>query len=162
MLSLAGVPGIYIHSLFGSRSYYEGVKRTGRYRSINREKLLRSKLERELDDPTSLRHRVFHPYLRLIKARATQRAFHPNGPQQVLSTPSTIFGLLRTAPDESERVLCLLNVSAETQSLQVDLGSLHFPRTDQVRDLIAGSIFSVSTDNTLSLQMSPYQVLWLV
>ena len=38
-LCLAGVPGIYFHSLFGSRNYIEGVRETGRFRSINREKL---------------------------------------------------------------------------------------------------------------------------
>ena len=38
MLSLAGVPGIYFHSLFGSRGWLEGVKETGRNRTINRQK----------------------------------------------------------------------------------------------------------------------------
>ncbi|NJM08131.1 sugar phosphorylase [Candidatus Gracilibacteria bacterium] len=36
MLALAGLPGIYIHSLFGSPSDHSGVALTGRYRSINR------------------------------------------------------------------------------------------------------------------------------
>lgn len=38
MLSLAGVPGIYFHSLFGARNCYKCVEQTGRARSINREK----------------------------------------------------------------------------------------------------------------------------
>ncbi|MEA3342321.1 MAG: sugar phosphorylase, partial [Chloroflexota bacterium] len=67
MLALAGVPGIYVHSLFGSRSYPAGVEQTGRYRSINREKFRRDELERALADPSSLRHQVFYPYLRLIR-----------------------------------------------------------------------------------------------
>lgn len=39
LFSMIGVPGIYIHSLLGSQNDHEGVKETGRYRSINREKL---------------------------------------------------------------------------------------------------------------------------
>src|SRR5690606_36235726 len=38
MLALAGVPGIYIHSLLGSRNDIEGMHATGRARSINRAK----------------------------------------------------------------------------------------------------------------------------
>ncbi len=38
MLSLVGMPGIYFHSLFGSRGWIEGVKQTGHNRTINREK----------------------------------------------------------------------------------------------------------------------------
>ncbi|HEC34752.1 MAG TPA: sugar phosphorylase, partial [Chloroflexi bacterium] len=84
MLSLAGVPGIYVHSLFGSRSYHAGVQQTGHYRSINREKLRREDLERELAAPTSLRHQVFYPYCHLVRTRAGHPAFHPNGLQQIL------------------------------------------------------------------------------
>ncbi|MEW6650048.1 MAG: alpha-amylase family glycosyl hydrolase, partial [Chloroflexota bacterium] len=38
LLSLAGLPAIYVHSLLGSRGWIEGVARTGMNRSINREK----------------------------------------------------------------------------------------------------------------------------
>ena len=38
MLALVGVPGIYFHSLFGSRGWREGVDLTGRNRTINRQK----------------------------------------------------------------------------------------------------------------------------
>ena len=36
MLSLAGVPGVYVHSLFGSRNCQSCVAATGQSRSINR------------------------------------------------------------------------------------------------------------------------------
>jgi len=45
MLSLVGVPGIYFHSLFGSRGWLEGVRQTGHNRTINREKLQFDKLQ---------------------------------------------------------------------------------------------------------------------
>ncbi|HEX6384302.1 MAG TPA: sugar phosphorylase, partial [Anaerolineae bacterium] len=84
MLALRGVPGIYFHSLFGSRSWQEGVEQTGRYRSINRQKLMREQLEHELAAPGSLRHRVFYAYLDLLQKRKVRPAFHPNGGQQVV------------------------------------------------------------------------------
>ena len=50
LLAFMGVPAIYFHSLFGSQGWLEGVKQTGKSRSINREKLQRDELERELGD----------------------------------------------------------------------------------------------------------------
>ncbi|RLC94841.1 MAG: sugar phosphorylase [Chloroflexi bacterium] len=162
MLSLAGVPGIYVHSLFGSRSWREGVEQTGRYRSINREKFRREELERELADPSSLRHQVFYPYLHLIRTRAAQRAFHPNGPQRVLAVHPALFVLLRTAPDGSEPLLCVHNVSNDEQSFQINLDTFPFPHAGQVRDLITGITFPVTSSGDLRLKVPPYQVLWLI
>jgi glycosidase len=161
MLSLAGVPGIYVHSLFGSRGHRAGVEQTGRYRSINREKLRRHRLEQALADPASLRHRVLYSYLHVIRTRAAHRAFHPNGPQQVLSLHPALFVLLRTAPDGSEVLLCVHNVSGSGQSLSTKLDTLSFPHAGRVRDLITGAVFPVGASGELSLQVAPYQVLWL-
>ena len=36
MLMLKGIPGIYFHSLMGSRNYYQGVEESGHARTINR------------------------------------------------------------------------------------------------------------------------------
>jgi len=161
MLSLAGVPGIYVHSMFGSRSYHAGVEQTGRYRSINREKLRRDRLERELADLASLRHKVLYPYLHIIRTRAAHPAFHPAGSQQVLSLDPALFVLLRGAPDGSESLLCIHNVSSAERLLRVDLDALAFSSAGHVRDLIAGAIFRVDTSGTLNLCIAPYQVLWL-
>jgi sucrose phosphorylase len=137
------------------------VEQTGRYRSINREKLRRSELERALANPSSLRHRVFYAYLDLIRARAAQRAFHPNGPQQVLPVHPALFVLLRTSPDGNESLLCVHNVSGVEQSFSVNWASLPFPCRCQVRDLVTGITFSVDGSGDLNLQVAPYQVLWL-
>ena len=161
MLSLAGVPGIYVHSVFGSRSYHAGVEQTGRYRSINREKLRRDRLERELADPASLRHKVLYPYLHIIRTRAAHPAFHPAGSQQVLSLDPALFVLLRGAPDGSESLLCIHNVSNAERILGVDLDALFFSHVGHVQDLIAGAIFCVDTSGRLNLCIAPYQVLWL-
>lgn len=164
MLSLMGVPGIYVHSLFGSRSDQEGVARTGRYRSINREKFRRADLERALADPDSLRYRVFSPYLELIRTRTAHPAFHPNGPQRVLSPRETgseaLFVLLRSSPDGGERVLCVHNVSATRQLLRVDLRDLAMEWDHVLRDLVSGDVHTI-VDHGLRLEIGPYQVRWI-
>ncbi|MDY6877772.1 MAG: sugar phosphorylase, partial [Chloroflexota bacterium] len=161
MLSLAGVPGIYVHSLFGSRSYHAGVEQTGRYRSINREKFRREELERELADPSSLRHQVFYPYLHLIRTRAAHSVFHPNGAQQVLSDGGPLFILVRTSPDGGEKVLCIHNVSNAAHPFRVNLRTLSIQHAGVLQDTIAGTSYPVDEDDLLALIVGPYQVLWL-
>nr|HID12518.1 sugar phosphorylase [Anaerolineae bacterium] len=161
MLALVGVPGIYVHSLFGSRSYHAGVEQTGRYRSINREKFRRDELERELADPSSLRHQVFYPYLHLIRTRAAQRSFHPNGAQQVLFGNEALFALVRTSPGGDEKVLCIHNVSNAEQPFQVNLRALSIRHTGVLRDVISGTSCPVDDGDDLTLTVGPYQVLWL-
>jgi len=164
ILSLAGVPGIYVHSLFGSRSYHAGVEQTGRYRSINREKFRRGELERELADSSSLRHKVFYPYLHLIRTRAVQRSFHPNGAQQVLSSISgdePLFTLVRTSPDGDEKVLCIHNVSDAAQPFRANLKALSIRHASALVDIISGTSYPVDAGDDLKLTVGPYQVLWL-
>ena len=116
MLCLRGLPGIYFHSLFGSRNWVEGVRQTGHNRTINRQKLDAATLEAELAAPESLRAQVFARYSRLLRQRAQSAAFHPHGGQEILEMGAGVFAAQRTSPDGSERVLCLQNVTAQVQS----------------------------------------------
>ena len=161
MLALAGVPGIYVHSLFGSRSYHAGVEQTGHYRSINREKFRRDELERELADSSSLRYKVFYPYLHFIRTRAAQRAFHPNGAQEVLFGNEMLFTLVRTSPNGREKVICVHNVSNAAQPFRVDLKALSIRHVGTLWDVISGRSYAVDGVENLSLTVGPYQVLWL-
>lgn len=164
MLSLSGVPGIYVHSLFGSRSHHTGVEETGRYRSVNREKFRRRELEKALDDPSSLCHRVFYPYMDLIRTRAGHPAFHPNGDQRVLLPneigDDQVFALVRTAPEGSERVLCIHSISSCVRSLRVTPGGQGMPPKGVWRDLISGTLCG-ATPELVVLDLQPYQALWL-
>ena len=112
-LSLRGVPGIYFHSLFGSRSWLEGVEQTGQKRTVNRQKLTATTLTAELSRSGSLRQQVFDGLQRLLALRAAQPAFHPSGSQQVFNLHSKLFAVMRTTLDGGERVLCLHNISNE-------------------------------------------------
>ncbi|MBE9478549.1 MAG: sugar phosphorylase [Chloroflexi bacterium] len=160
MLSLRGVPGIYFHSLFGSRNWEDGVEMTSRYRTINREKLQRSVLETELDDTTSLRNHIFYGYLNMLTKRRNCKAFHPRGRQIILTDHNAIFGLVRISPDGQNRALCLHNVSNQTQTIRIDLHPLPLDGIDAFKDLLSGDTYPLE-ERSLSLTMEPFQVLWL-
>lgn len=157
MLALIGVPGIYFHSLFGSRGWPQGAASTGRNRTINRQKLKRADLERDLADENSLRHSVFRRYKQLLKARAASPAFHPHGGQRILDGGDSVFAVMRLAPAGGQAVLCLHNVSDRPQSAAVDLADVF--GGGRALDLISGSKFAVNRRRRLRL--NPYQSLWL-
>ena len=159
MLALVGVPGIYFQSLFGSRSWREGVDLTGRNRTINRQKFDLPSFERELTDGSSLRHQVFHRYSQLLRARSASSAFHPHGQQEVLEAGEGIFALLRLSPDGAERVLCLHNVSTQPQRVMLHGEDIAGLLSGQSIDLIMDDEMDGPSNGNLALE--PYQTLWL-
>jgi sucrose phosphorylase len=159
MLALKGVPGIYVHSLLGSRSWHEGVAQTGRNRTINREKLTRVSLERELADPRSLRHRVFAAYRRLLEARSSEPAFHPGGEQKVLGFGDGVFALLRESPGGDSQVLCAHNVTATAISILVDPQKLGLG-PGAWRDLLSNEVL-IAPQEGISLPIDAYGVRWV-
>jgi sucrose phosphorylase len=117
MLSLAGVPGIYFHSLFGSRNDRQAALDSGIHRRINRQKLDRAALERELADPASLRARVFSRFRKLLHVHRDCAAFHPRAAQAVLELDPRVFAVERASADGAARVLCLHNLSRAAVTL---------------------------------------------
>jgi sucrose phosphorylase len=159
MLALVGVPGIYFHSLFGSRSWHAGVDLTGRNRTINRQKFDLSSFESDLADQASLPNQVFHRYAQYLQARNTSSAFHPYGDQRVLDCGESIFALVRLSPDGSRRVLCLHNISNQLQSGEFNLKDVFDSSSGQLIDLITNQPMRDPLNGILTLQ--PYQTLWL-
>ena len=146
MLAFVGVPGIYLSSLFGRRNDRAGVEATGRYRSINREKLDADQLLAALDDPTSLSGRVFRRYRRLLDLRGREAAFHPLGTQTVLDLDPRLFALERVSPDGTARLLAIHNVSADPVTVTLPHAGIN--RLDGER--LSGTVTLV-----------PYQFIWL-
>lgn len=159
MLALAGVPGIYFHSLFGSRGWREGVDLTGRNRTVNRQKFDLAAFERELDNEGTLRQAVFRRYARYLQARSASPAFHPHTEQQMLDCGEAIFALLRHSRDGSQRVLCLHNISDRPQSVSLNLRSVFDASSGQLIDLITDQPMDAPLNGSLVLH--PYQTLWL-
>lgn len=119
MFSLAGVPGIYFHSLFGLRNCQPCAGQTGMALSINREKFTRQALEAKLTDTTTHHDRVFDGYRQMLNVRRRHAAFHPRGRQRALLFNPSVFALLRTPPNGNTQqgALCLVNVSAQAQTV---------------------------------------------
>ena len=160
MLSLAGVPGIYFHSLFGSRSWPAGVAARGENRAINREKLEKRHLLDELARPESLRSKVFAGVRRLLKARASTPALRPRAPQCVLDLDDRVFGILRDEGGE-EPILCLHNVSSEPVGLSLRTAGVAFrPRRVLVGRAGADGDDPVSVDGG-SVSLPAYGTVWM-
>lgn len=159
MFSLIGVPGIYFHSLFGSRGWPAGLQLTGQNRSINRQKLELQALEMELHDPLTLRSRVFTALVRLLKIRQEQPAFDPYGKQLVQDYGDGVFAVFRVAGDPGRSVLCLQNVRPEAVAVQIKPATTWAKAIPGLVDLISRDRFSPGQSVPLTLR--PYQSCWL-
>jgi len=148
--ALPGVPATYIHSLLGSRNWSDGVKQTGRARTINREKLQEDTLVTELNDPASFRSRIFYPYLNLIKVRRAQKAFHPNAEFEILDLDPKVFAIKRYCEDQT--IYALTNISSTETT--VSLTGTETP--DRMTDL-----FTAESIDSKALTLRPHQYTWL-
>jgi glycosidase len=151
--SMKGVPGIYIHSLLGSRNYYEGVKITGMNRTINREKLNYNQLEKEINDPNSLRYKIFNAMKNMLKIRTTHKVFNPKAKQKVLFLDDRIFSFIREFEDE--KVLVLTNVSNEGINLE-----LKNDFSENPIDLLSNKNIELE-NNKLKIKLKPYETMWI-
>lgn len=154
-LCLAGIPGIYVHSLFGSRNYSAGVEQTGRYRSINREKLQRDILQAELTDENSIRSRVFSAYMNLLKIRREQSAFHPLATQRIHTLDSSVFAVERHHEPTNSTIIALNNVTADSVKISLSVND------DNWHDLISEDNYRAS-QGRLAIELEPYKTVWLL
>jgi sucrose phosphorylase len=156
MLALEGIPGIYIHSLLGTRNDYQRAENSGHNRAINRHQWDYDSLISELEDSNSHHHQVYNHLKSLLKIRCSQAAFHPNATQFTLHLGSQLFGFWRQSMDREQSIFCVSNVSDQTQLL--DLSDLNLIDTENWYDLISGSQFSEA--NHL-INLAPYQTVWI-
>jgi len=160
MLMLKGIPGIYFHSLVGSRNFYQGVEETGHARAINREKLILEPFLHELQDPETLRYRVFHKYKTLLELRTKEKAFHPAGKQEILDLGNSVFAVSRTALDGSEQILAIQNVTSQQVDIDISMSGLKVRNDTVLQDLISLEKYS-SQNGVVTVKLVPYQTLWL-
>ncbi len=148
--ALPGVPASYIHSVLGSRNWEAGVRQTQSARTINREKLQVDDVLSQLNDPETFRAQIFNRYIKLIKARRKQPAFHPNADFEILGVDPQVFVIARHA--KNQKLYAITNISSRpiTASLSSAGSSV------RMKDVITGEIFS-----TDAVKLNPYQFLWL-
>lgn len=159
MLALAGMPAIYIHSLVGSQNDLRGLETLGHNRAINREKLSRDALERDLANPASVRHQVFNGYKHLLRQRIAERAFNPNAAQTVLDLPDAVFGVLRLHAGGSA-IIALHNVTAQPQSVSLDLAALGFAGSTRWQDVLTDQRIEAA-QGMLRVELQPHKIAWL-
>lgn len=140
LLSLQGLPGVYLHSLFGSPSDHLGLEESGINRRLNRRKFTKEELEGMLSTPGSRAAKVLAAYAHLLRVRAAHPAFHPNAPQKVLPSRE-VLRIIRGEGDGA--VGCYINVTDRPQVVS-RIG----------KNLITGQWFTGV--------LKPYQVAWLV
>ncbi|NET50709.1 MAG: alpha-amylase, partial [Merismopedia sp. SIO2A8] len=157
MMSVEGIPAFYIHSLLATHNDYEGVKRTGRKRSINRHSWDYEQLMAHLENPQSDHARVFNELRHLIDIRQKQGAFHPNATQYTLHPLNpAIFAFWRQSMTRNQSIFSIHNLSDQVQELS--LKELNLIVTDPWCDLISGIVVS---DLQSKFVLKPYQSAWL-
>ena len=148
-LVLPGVPGIYIHSLLGSRNWNEGVAQTGRARTINRRPLQYAAVSQEIETPGSLRHTIFYAYLHLLAVRRRQPAFHPGAAFDVMDVSPHCVAVKRTTAEQT--ILAVTGVCGKALSLD-----LSGPGRSCTTDLLTGQSIDPG-----DIRLAPFQTLWL-
>ncbi len=157
-LALTGVPGIYLPSLVGGRNNQEAVRQTGEARSINRPTFSERTLSERLSPETSPRHNITRKFFDLLEVRIHSPAFHPNGGQRVLRGNPAVFAVMREAPDGSQRVLAVTNVSDREQGVELSLGEPG-GQPQIWTDLLRNEPVAVE-GGLLRIRLAPYEVAW--
>ena len=170
MIFFKGIPGIYIHSLIGSRNWFGDATLKEHPRRINREKIAIELLEEQLTDPASLRSSVLKRMLSLLEIRKSEAAFSPLADQRVVDTDRPgCFAFLRSISreekdgytneeqkkDTTEELLVVINISARAQK---------FSPTWLVSHIGEGPVDLISNSKIKDLEiliLEPYQVVVL-
>ena len=116
LLSMQGVPGIYIHSLLGSRNDYYGKEISGIPRRINREQLDYETLTEQLEKDTN-RKLIFDTIINRLKIRRKESAFSPQASQRVRKENEKVINFIRQNSRTNETIHVLINVSGEEQNI---------------------------------------------
>jgi len=147
LLTLPGVPAVYIQSVLGSRNDYDGVSKTGMNRSINRQKYYVTEIEKELAIKDSLRYKVFSELTKVIQSRKNEALFHPNAAMEVIDLGEKVFAFKRVN-QHNDSLLVVNNLTNET----VTCG-------------ITGRYINMVNDNKVEfnedLILNPYEFMWL-
>ena len=156
MISLEGVPGIYIHSLLGTKNDYERREITGQNRSINRHRWDYPVLQQALSDDNLHHSKVFNQLSQLIKLRTQQTAFHPNAVQFTLNLGNDVFAFWRQSHARDQSIFCIHNVTNKT--VNIPLSSVNLISLETWTDIISGQEYNDLHDD---LKLAPYEFVWL-
>jgi sucrose phosphorylase len=158
-LVIQGVPGIYLHSLFGTHNDHEAVEDTHRKRAINRTVVDADSIMQSMNYPHSKKSRINRDLGRLIEIRTKKQAFHPNGDQKTLMISPNVFTVLRTSPEMDQHILTMTNVTSKECHLEILLSEIDSSES-QWYDLISEKAL-LAENQKLRVKLQPYDVVWL-
>ena len=108
VLSIEGIPAIYVNSLLGSKNYFDGVRKTNANRTINRQKWNLNEIKKIMNS-ISDQTKIFHSIKKLIEIRKKQKAFHPNATSFTLQLGEKLLG--EQSQDRQQSIFCITNFS---------------------------------------------------
>ena len=150
-LIMPGVPGIYFHSLVGSRNYLDGVKHTQINRTINREKYNIDWLEKELSNSNSLGYKILTTYKKLIQIRINEPAFNPFGKFEFISLNDHLFCVIQQCTKEEEKIIAIHNFSHSEIAFTLP-NNINLP----CLDIINQKVYTAKEN-----KLMPYEMIWL-
>lgn len=156
VMSLEGIPALYIHSMLATPNDLEGVERRGMNRAINRHRWDYPTLRARLADPDSDQVRVLSALSERLRMRAKQPAFHPNATQFTLMLDDRVFGIWRQSLDRSQSIFALHNVSADT--VDVPVTTMNLIEDEHWLDLLTGEHIPAGQE---TVTLAPYQCRWI-
>jgi len=149
-----------VDHLFGTHNDHSVVQATLEKRVINRAIVDLRSLVRSMTTPKSKKYRINQDLGKMIQARTKHRAFHPNGPQKILSLSPAVFAVMRTSPEGDRVVVTLTNVTKFRHRVEIPIEEMNgYKRHWQ--DLLNEKEFSPKKEK-LSVTLQSYEVLWLV
>lgn len=158
-MALRGVPGIYLHSLFGTPNDREAVLRTGVKRDINRRTVDYDTLLAAMADPTTSIALILEGLTHLLRVRTRERAFHPGGGQRVLDLGPSFIGLVRLSPEQNRTVLAITNITGHEEEAGIPLEEITAFETGW-KDLLSDRSWS-RHESRLELRLQAYETVWL-
>ncbi|WP_028973778.1 sugar phosphorylase [Spirochaeta cellobiosiphila] len=159
MLAMAGIPGIYVHSLLGSENDHEGVSQSGINRRINRAKFKMKDLNKELKQKGSLRSLISEGYKTLLTARRREISFHPKSLQKILRTNNSVFAFVRGRGDSS--ILCIHNVTGNYTNLLIKKSDVPDFRGSGYNIITQKKQELVEKKQEWEFDLEPYDVIWM-
>ncbi len=159
LLTLVGLPEVDAASLLETADPRLAVPHNGRLRFDAPHGLNPVSVAAALDQPGSPVQQQFSALKHLLQVRGACHAFMPGAPQMTIDAGSpAVLGLLRFSLEDDDLALCLHNLSAQPQSVQLSLSALSLPDGSWV-DLLTRQPLDFA--DTVDLQLDAYQSVWL-
>ena len=178
MLSLAGVPALYVHALLGTPSYWMPISEPPRIvtehglppvehnrRTINRRKLTLDEAVDLLGAQDGIRRQVLVELVHRMLIRRSQPAFHPDSPQLSLDLGPQALGIIRGGSSQGQTVVSVTNVSHDPLSFDLAALSARCPPSSAAAqfgdDGCVDLLSDVAHEPGAAMELSACQTMWL-